>query len=461
MDFGVIDANARYYGLPPRVLMENAGAAIARHVLGRYRPASVAILCGTGNNGGDGFVIARHLDDDAAVHVFLAKDPSLIRTEEARANYGLLRYCKAPVGVAAGAPALAGYDLVIDALLGTGGKGTVREPYRSLIAAANAAGCPILSVDVPSGAGTGHAVDAAETISLHEKKHDGAGVRPIGIPSGMRRLCGPGNVLFLHARGTGARKRDGGTLRIIGGSSTYHGAPAFAGCAAANIVDLVHMACPATAAAALRTISPDFIIEECGSTHVGHEILTACAQKADCTLCGVGAGRRPETVDALCALFERNRGKMVIDADGLYALAGRLDTLRGDICLTPHRGEYERLFGAPPKDMGTLRESVGQAAREHGCTILLKGKTDIISNGTETWQNTTGNEGMATGGTGDVLAGTVAAFGCTNTLFESALAGAFAVGRAGDVAYARAATYFTAGDVVRELPGVLAYCARW
>ncbi len=461
MDFGVIDANARYYGLPPRVLMENAGAAIARHVIDRYRPASVAILCGTGNNGGDGFVIARHLDDDAAVHVVLSKDPSFIRTDEARANYDLLRYCRASVEVASGTPALGGVDLVIDALLGTGGKGAVREPYRSLIAAANAAGCPILSVDVPSGAGTDLAVAAAETISLHEQKHEGAGVRPIGIPWGLRRLCGPGNVRFLNARGRDARKRDGGTLRIIGGSSLYHGAPAFAGCAAAKIVDLVHMACPASAATALRTISPDLIIEECGSGHLGQEILAPGRPEADCTLCGVGAGRDPETVDALCALFERNRGKLVIDADGLYALAGSLETLRGDTCLTPHRGEYERLFGELPSDTGKRAESVEQTAREHGCTILLKGRTDIISNGRETWRNTTGNEGMTTGGTGDVLAGTVAAFGCTNTLFESALAGAFAVGRAGDVAYAHAATYFTAGDVVRELPGVLAYCARW
>jgi NAD(P)H-hydrate epimerase len=395
------------------------------------------------------------------VDVILAKDPSFIRTEEARANYELLAYCRCTTRVAGTDADLVGYDLVIDALLGTGGRGTVREPYRSLISAANAAKCPVLSVDVPSGAGTDLQISAGEVVSLHERKHRDATVFSIGIPSGMRRLCGPGNVRSLARRSKDAHKRDGGTLRIIGGSAAYHGAPAFAGLAAAKVVDLVHMACPASAAAALRTISPDLIIEQCGATHLGTEVLALNRPVADCTLCGVGAGRDPETVAALLALYERNSGKLVIDADGLYALAGSIDSLHGDVCLTPHRGEYERLFGPLPENTAKAMETVEQAALEHGCTILLKGRVDIISNGGETWRNTTGNEGMATGGTGDVLAGTVAAFGCTNDLFDSALAGAFAVGRAGDVAYARDMTFFTAGDVVKELPGVLAFCLRW
>lgn len=461
MNFGVIDANARYYGLPPRVLMENAGAALAGHVRETYAPSRVAILCGTGNNGGDGFVMARHLDPTTKVHVILARDPSFIRTEEARANYELLKFCNASVSVWDGTESLADYDLVIDALLGTGGRGEVREPYSSMLRAANAAEPPIMSVDVPSGAGTGLQAEAIETISLHDQKHPGAGVRPIGVPIGLTTLCGPGNVSFLEKRPKTARKRDGGTLRIIGGSASYHGAPAFAGIAAAAIVDLVHMACPKAVATALRTISPDLIMEECGESHLGREILGLARPVADCTLCGVGAGRNPETVEALLSLYERHEGKLVIDADGLYALIGRTDLLQGSVCITPHRGEYERLFGTLPPEERSVEASVEKAAQETGCTILLKGKTDIISNGQETWRNTTGNEGMTTGGTGDVLAGTVAAMSCTNPLFESALAAAFAVGRAGDAAYAKKATYYTAGDVASELPGVLAFCSRW
>jgi len=461
MDYRIADANAAAFGLPTRMLMESAGKSIAERVAATRSPRTIAVLCGTGNNGGDGFVAARYLESLADVTVILARDPAFIRTPEARDAFRLLSYCDVTIADGSSPPDLSSYDLVIDALLGTGVSGTPRGPYARLIAAANASGAPVLAVDIPSGYGTDCAVDAEEVVSLHVPKVPGALVASIGIPSLMQRRCGPGNVRFLARRPLIAHKRQGGVVAVVGGSTRYHGAPALAGRAAAPVVDLVHMVCPRAAAGSLRAASPDLIIEEAGDGHLDRTLLDAHAVgRADCILCGVGAGRHPETVDALLALMERAGRPLVVDADGLYALRGRTDLCRPTMCLTPHRGEYEALFGPLPEGVRARCDAVEKAALDAGCTILLKGVTDIVSDGVQTWTNTTGNEGMATGGTGDVLAGLCAAFACMNGPLPSACAAAYAAGRAGDAVHASLETFFTADDVVRALPAVLAACRR-
>jgi len=462
MDMRIIDTNARYFGLPPRILMENAGRGIADYVRTNFDAGKVAVVCGSGNNGGDGFVIARHLSEHADVHVIIVQDPERIRSHEARENYELLSASNVRV-TASPTPTLHwDYDLIIDAMLGTGVSGSVREPYASYIAMINRLDVPVVSVDLPSGHGTDLPIKSDCTISLHQAKVDGAVVLPLGIPSPLSHRCGPGNVKFLHRRHKLAHKRQGGVVAVVGGSNTYHGAPAYASLTAASICDLVYVLCPERVGDALRSMSPDLIIESQHAPTITRPLVDSPTLSAvNCILCGVGAGRTHDTIEALQHLYECATVPLVVDADGIYALKGRLDLLDETVCITPHVKEFEQLFGQLPEEVDKRARSVERVAKRYGCTIVLKGATDIISNGTETWHNVTGNEGMTTGGTGDVLAGCIAAFAATNPLFESALGAAFAVGRAGDVVHANMETYFTASDVIDALPGVLAFCRKY
>lgn len=461
MDPRIADTNAIYHGLPSRVLMENAGRGIADRIQKRYAPKKVCIVCGTGNNGGDGFVVARHLESFCDVDVVMPWGKDRVRTPESRENHALLSHCDVRVIVSYNPVALEGYDLIVDAMLGIGAQGAVREPYASYIRAINSSAIPVVAIDLPSGLGSGLEVEAGEVMSPHVQKVEGAAVMPIGIPGPMTTLCGPGNVRHLHKRPQSAHKRNGGTVAVVGGSETYHGAPAYASVAASYIADLVYTICPAEVGRALRCLGPDLIVKELGTRQIAQDIHPIFPEVgADAAVIGMGAGRGRDTAEALLNTYEHASIPLVIDADGLFALCGHADILGKNMCLTPHAKEYEMLFGTLPETVDARMGAVEKTSREHGCTILLKGKTDIVSNGVETWKNTTGNEGMTTGGTGDVLAGCVGGFAAKNPLLESACAAAFAVGLAGDCAYAADATFFTASRVAAELPGALSFCMR-
>jgi len=460
MDPRIADTNARYQGLPPRLLMENAGRGIADYIKNNLSGRSVAIVCGTGNNGGDGFVIARHLEGSHHVDVMMPQDPSRIRTSESRENFRLLSMCDVNLIRSYHAPKDWAYDVIVDAMLGTGVRGDVREPYLSYIKKINGLDIFTLSVDTRSGQGTSECVRPNLVISLNEAKTDKAIVLPIGIPEPMKRICGPGNVKFLNRRPKSAHKGQGGTMAVIGGSEIYHGAPLYSAIAGSKICDLVYLLCPGGLSPVLRGMSPDFIVEGTKGGNIGSDILEhPRLGNVDSILCGVGAGRSEETANSLLGIYEKNgETPIVIDADGLFALRGHTEVLKGNMCLTPHANEFESIFGELPEDFGSRKRAVERAASENDCVIMLKGKSDIISCKYGTWENHTGNEGMTTGGTGDVLAGCTAAFASKNGLFESALASTFVVGTAGDMAYEKSNVFFSATDVLDMLPAALKFC---
>ncbi|MBN1786382.1 MAG: NAD(P)H-hydrate dehydratase, partial [Candidatus Methanofastidiosa archaeon] len=354
------------------------------------------------------------------------------------------------------------YDLIVDAILGTGIVGKVREPYLSYINRMNEAESSRLSVDIESGHGTDTKVNSDVVISLHESKQEGALVLPIGIPDQLTRLCGPGNVKFLERRPVTAHKGGGGSMAVIGGSEKYHGAPIYSSIAGSTICDLVYVICPKKVSGAIRCASPDIIVEETSSDRLDGSILDhPRIHEVDCILCGVGAGRSNATLDAFREFYQICKTPLIIDADGLHALKGHLDLLKSNMCITPHAREFASLFGELPADHAERKDVVGSLALEYDCTILLKGKIDIISSKGHTWENMTGNEGMTTGGTGDVLAGCTAAFAAKNPLFESALASSFVVGLAGDMVYANDDLFYTASDVLGMLPDALSFCNRF
>src|SRR5881397_264160 len=289
----VLDRNAQYFGVSILELMENAGKAVADAARSEFAAAgkSVLVLCGTGNNGGDGLVAARHLAKDARVTVLLARSPDQFATPEAGKNFERLRDVQILAGLDKSEEAIAAADLLIDALLGIGVEGPLREPYAALIRQMNASGKPILSVDVPSGFGTDLAVRSTVTVTLHDVKEgmtsENSGrirVADIGIPGGP-----------------------------------YTGAPALVGYGALGVgADLIHVATPASAASVVASYSPMFIVHPL----VGHRLLREdmrqivdLASRVDAVAIGPGLGDAQGTLDAVKEIIRSVSLPLVVDAD--------------------------------------------------------------------------------------------------------------------------------------------------
>ncbi|MDV3103861.1 NAD(P)H-hydrate dehydratase [Thermococcus waiotapuensis] len=472
-DVYIWDINAKWLGISPLQLMENAGSGVARVIEERFgRGLKIAVFSGTGNNGGDGFVAARHLSFENEVTLFLVGDEAKIRSEEAKRNWeilGGLEFMEIKVledSSHVRSLDLSGFDVIVDALLGAGTKGEPREPIRSAIEKINeyAGKAKIVSVDLPSGYPSKVRVKADFAVTFQWDKEEYEGfervVVKIGYPRELYHLVGPGEAKFA-LRKKGQHKGQNGKLLVVGGSGDYFGAPYLASKAASYLVDLVYLAMPEYSAR--RISDPDLIlrpVEGDNFTPEHVEGLIELAGKVDAVVIGPGLGLRGETKTFVREFIKRCEKPLVIDADGLKAVAEDLSVLRGKkFVLTPHAGEFRVLFGLSPE--GSLREKAELAmekAKEIGGVILLKGPYDIISNG-KTWKyNKTGNRGMTTGGTGDVLAGIVGALlALGNEPLRAASVGAFLNGLAGDMVKEELGENFTALEVAKKVP----HAAKW
>ncbi len=462
----VLDINAAYHGVRTITLMERAGEAVARYVMDTYPPGSrVAVLCGKGNNGGDGFVAARHLMRSMRPDVYLAEPEEEVSTELARANLYLVR------GVARPAKYMDArqYDLFIDAMLGVGLKGRPREPYAGLIKTLNRVKRPKVSVDVPSGWPSDLAVRPDATVTFHapkigmSKKNSGkVVVADIGVPEAAERLCGPGDFSLLPSRRKDSHKGDSGRVLVIGGGP-YSGAPAFAGMAAMRSgTDLVFVATPEPAATPVAIYSPNLIVKPLAGNVLGPEHvegLLATAKDFDCVAIGPGLGDARQTVTAVQRFVSKCRKPMVIDADAIRACGAKPSVLKGRTAvLTPHAGEFKGLTGKTvPADDGERRvQMVLEAASRLRVTIVLKGPVDVVSDGRSVKLNRTGNDAMTVGGTGDVLTGVISGFVAQKaTPFAAARMGVFTTGLAGDLAFEERSYGLLATDVVDKIPIVL------
>ncbi len=478
----VLDANSEHRGVPTLTLMENAGLGLAEHLLELgAKGKRVVVLCGSGNNGGDGFVAARHLHGKSKVDVVLVRSADQVRTGIARTNLQRAELEGVPIH-APPAPIgelLAKADFVVDALLGVGAEGAPRGSYAEAIRAINASGKRVVSVDVPSGWGTEMAVRPEVTVTFHAPK-EGMGaecgnvvVKPIGVPPDAVRLTGPGELLLVPAVARDAHKRERGTVLVVGGGP-YHGAPTLCALAAHRAgVDLAFLAVPGAVADVVRAHSLDLIVHGIGGRSAvrfepAHsEEVQGLWSGVGAVVLGPGIGAEPATLEFARAAYVSlvTEGKpVVVDADALRAIAGAERLPRGpSVVLTPHSGEYGRIAGSPLPPEGEGRnEAVRAVAYRLGCTLLVKAPLDVISDGTRVKLNDTGNAAMATGGTGDVLAGVVGAFLAKGMRpFDAARAAAFVVGAAGDAALAKVGHSMLATDVVAEMPGVLGRHVPW
>lgn len=467
----VLDRNAEHFGVSVAVLMENAGRAVAEHARGELGADDkrVLVVCGTGNNAGDGLVAARYLADRASVTVLLAKTSADFGTALARDNFEKLRGRARIVESARDAARhIAESDVVIDALLGIGARGEMREPYLSLIRAMNEGGRPILAVDVPSGFETPTPVRAALTVALHDAK---AGIPPevsgrvvvadVGIPADIAEQIGPGEMLLYPKPDPDSHKGQNGRLLVVGGGP-FTGAPTFVGLAAYRIgVDVVHVATPSIAFGPIASYSPNLIVHPLG----GNRLLKAdlgpileIASGMDAVVLGPGLGASDGTKEAIRALVRAVNLPLVLDADAITAVSEDLACLQGKTgVVTPHHREYETLsHESLAPDLPGIVPAVRAFAKRIGLTILLKGPVDVVTDGERHKLNRVHNVGMTVGGTGDALAGITGGLLAKRAKpFDAARMAAFANGHAGNLAFAEKSYGMVTTDLIEQIPKVL------
>ncbi|MEM3703375.1 MAG: NAD(P)H-hydrate dehydratase [Candidatus Bathyarchaeia archaeon] len=481
-----LELNSEYFGISQLQLMENAGRNVAQEIASRFtQDKKVAVFCGLGGNGGDGFVAARHLAAMGfKVTVILAGKANEISHKAAIENWKALKFLRESITIhevydSSLIPDI-NVDIIIDALLGTGTKGELKPPIKQLVEKINSLNAFKVAVDVPTGIDSdngevlGTAVKANLTITFYKTKgglenaKENAGeiiVKEIGLPPELENYAGPGDVkLVVKTRVPQSHKGDYGKLLVIGGSETFSGAPALVAFAALRTgVDLAYVAAPQKTAYAISAMSPDLITIKLDEEHlnVGNvSVLKTYIEKSDAVVLGPGLGLHVETRDAVKALIEviEEVGKpLLLDADGLKAFAEFKRKLSIPMVLTPHAGEYTLLSGKKlPESINEKALEVQKTAAELDAVILLKGPVDVIADDKKFKLNFTGNAGMTVGGTGDVLSGIVGAFLAQDAdPFEAAVAGAFVNGAAGDFAFTEKGYHITASDLLEWIPKVL------
>ena len=439
-----VDKNAIALGVTELQLMESAGRALA-DMAHAASPVRVLVLCGRGNNGGDGMVAARQLQhgvDTDVCYLDLGK-----RSAACEHQLSALKHCR--VGLYPFTcrddleelhPLFEKADLIIDSLLGIGASGELQEPLKTCVKMANASRATIIAADVPT---TGMRVDSI--CAFHRAKCEGSTVVDIGIPVEAECCVGPGDLTLLRSRHRKAHKGFGGEVLVIGGGP-YQGAPYLAGLGALRAgADIVRIASP------VFEPVPDLIYERLEGKKIGTEHterLIALAERADVVVCGNGLGTESHAVVTAIAPHCK---RAVFDAD---ALRLPLPAAQEETIYTPHAGEYVRITGTTlPED------TIGRAHAARGAgicgTLLLKGHIDVITDGTRVRFNRTGDPAMTVGGTGDVLAGIAGALLCHLPAFDAACIAAYVNGRAGERVALERGGGMLASDLVDRIPAEL------
>jgi len=486
-------------GIPGVVLMENAGLGTVKlieEILEEFDGSRITLLCGRGNNGGDGFVIARHLYNHGfEIDVFLSGDKARIQGD-AKINLDILEKMGVEIITLQSKKDLKKIpesDLIVDALLGTGISGEVTGFLADVIHWMNESLIPIVSVDMPSGLACdtgnvhGACVVADVTATMAELK------RGLVLPPG-RELCGDISIIDISApqfvsesvnvqtflieqedlqimlpfRPPSAHKGTFGKVLILAGSTGMTGAATLASMASLRVgCGLTILGIPQSLNTIMESKLTEVMTKPLPETEKGSlspngeaEILELI-EWADVVGLGPGISTHPETGKLIRNLTEKIEKPLIVDADGLNNFQGHVDILKkhkGDLILTPHSGELSRLMNQPIDDIEQNRiEIARQVAVEWNCTLVLKGASSLIAdcNG-NVFINPTGNSGMATAGSGDILTGMIAGFLAQNTTpVDAAILGVYSHGLAGDLYLEEfEERSLVAGDLLEMLPAV-------
>ena len=506
------------FRVPSLTLMENAGKSVAEFIAARFpdfQRRRVIVLCGKGNNGGDGFVVARYLRKMGAnVFVYLIGDPREVKGDAATNLRRWKKVGKLNADIPSAKKALAGFrdgEIIVDALLGTGVRGPLEGRLAEVVRAVNQrdARCSVVAVDIPSGlnADTGEVpgpvIVADYTVTFTAPKPGlllGEGpnhaghlvVRGIGTPADLIDETGKGALRwseprefarFAVPRKAAGNKGDYGHALIVAGSVGKSGAAVLASWAALRAgAGLVTAAVPEPVLPIVAAHTPEVMTEPLAATLTG-TISERCLQGnlfgkllEGKRALGMGPGltTHQETQAFVRSVVAARSGvPIILDADGLNAFAGRAGELRnpkGLLAVTPHPGEMARLLGCSTKEVQARRVELAiKAAVDWNACVVLKGhETVIAAPDGRAWINSTGNPGMATGGTGDVLTGILtgltAQYGAESWP-EVLTFGVYLHGLAGDIAYAETGgAPLMATDLIRCLPRAFqqfyAECAR-
>ncbi len=488
------------YGIPGIVLMENAALGVVRCMEERYGPAagqSVVVFCGKGNNGGDGMAVARHLSNRGAhVWVALLGDPDGV-SGDAAINLRICREMQIPIRVVDSVGKLNGLsellkncDLVVDAILGTGTVPPVRGLAEQAVRRINTTGKPVIAVDLPTGLSADvselppQVVQADLTVTFGLPKvslvqypsMSAAGtvrVVDISLPASLVEEADI-SLALIEAEALAAvpprrgdeHKGRAGRVLVVAGSADMPGAAVMTALASLRIgAGLVYAAVPDGVRPVFHRRLMEGIVVPLAQSHRKHltpEALPAilkAAQGKSVAALGPGIGLDPETGEVVRSLLLKLRIPMVLDADGLTHVAqdpAVLHQAKAPVILTPHPGEMSRLSGVSQEVLNTRRVDVAREfSRRSQVIVVLKGARTVIAEPDGwAWINTTGNPGMATAGTGDVLTGMIAGLIAQGmSPIDAARIGVFLHGRCGDLAAAkRGERGLIAGDLIREIP---------
>jgi len=482
------DSAAQELGIPGGVLMERAGATMASIALERYSPGRALIVCGGGNNGGDGFVIARELHRSGVDVAVLATkseyegDPAtnLEALRNLQVRFITQEDLDAELEVA---------DLLVDALLGTGFSGEVREKEAGIMEKMNSALAPVVAVDVPSGVDgatgevQGVAVSADLTVCAHAVKvgcvispgreHSGEVLAvDIGIP---QSADDDPTLVWTDAtslRGKiprtaePAHKYSAGALLVVAGSRSTTGAPLMVVRGAQRVgCGIVFLATSEGAAPAVDLALTEALVYGVAEDEEGYMASEALEQildhagRASALVMGPGIGTEEEGKRLVGGVLREVELPVLLDADAITNLVGTdaLAQRNPPTVITPHAGELGRLLGSGAKEVSSRRlDSARKAAEQHRCCVLLKGSDTLVVDGERVAVNSTGNIALATAGTGDVLSGVIGALLSRGMdTYEAARAGAWAHGRAAELWLEETgwpAESFVATDLLDYLP---------
>jgi len=470
-------------GVPSLELMEAAGRAVAEAVGELHPQGPVRVVCGKGNNGGDGLVAARYIAEAGFEVEALLLWPADELSGDAAAN--LQRFGAEHVGGDLAAH-LAGSGAVVDAIFGTGFGGAARDPAAAAIAAINGCEAPTVACDVASGVDAssgeveGIAVEADLTVSFHAAKlghriapgkwHTGElRVAPIGIPARAPAQPAAGEIdasvlALAPRRGPQSTKFSSGQVAIAGGSRGLTGAVRLCSQAAIRAgAGYATVAVPADLEPIFEAAQPEVMSVGCPGgdgclAPASAKALLRTFERAAAGVLGPGLGRDPGAIELAREAATAIEAPLVIDADGLNAFAGRLDSIAARTAptiLTPHAGELGRLLERPSEEVAARRLAAArEAARAANAILVLKGDDTIVSDGERVAVNAVSAPALATAGTGDVLSGIAAALLARGLEpFTAACAAVVAHARAGREAARRvgAAESVIASDVIDSI----------
>ena len=459
-------------------LMGRAGKALALAAkdLGKK---NIAVVCGTGNNGGDGLACAVFLSDFLAVDAYLTGE---IRSQAAK--HYLAQAQKKKINIYQDFEKdFSKYDLIIDAIFGTGLKKEVTGEYKEIINAINGSGAYIISADIPSGLNSdngiieGVCIKADLTVTfvgykLGQYLNQGPDVCGKIVLDDIKAVIPQGNYVYVPERAVlpkrkkNSHKGDFANIKIIAGSDTMCGA-AYLGLSAAKAAlrsgaGLVTLAAPSSIKCAYMSRVTEsmlyFLSDKDGKVIFIKDEIDELLKKADVLIIGMGLGKSLEVSKIIDYVLQNYSITVIIDADGLNSL--NLDSLKGTKCkviLTPHMGEFARMMKLQIDDI--KRDPIGLAkkfSQEYGAIVVLKSNATIITDGEQVWLNITGTPAQAKGGSGDVLAGCMGALQKILPPLEACFAACYITGSAAILAESQKGSYSVlASDVIENIPNVI------